>query len=287
MNTADDTVLREVLWHLRDCLEQLVLIGGWVPHVYRFYGGFEDWDGALALTEELDILVGSSDKPAAPKNIAEALVAAEFTPVGESGAVWARAADRGRRVEFLTPHRGPAATLGTVTEVDGQPGIAALMLEGLELLGRFTRTVEMPVQTSEGRLESVAVRVPTLGAYVVQKAATYPRRPGEHGSPGNPRKAKDILYLRDIMAGGAQVVGEMKGDLEVIAFDGWGTVMRTARNNLYRELGGGTSATLAEAAEILSERNRVPQDAAEADIRGHLTDLQEILATTLEQAGLA
>lgn len=288
MNAPDDTVLREVLWQLRDCLEQLVLIGGWVPHVYRWYGGFEGWDGGLALTEELDILVGApADKPADPNNIAEALAAAEFAPVGETGAVWAKATDPGQRIEFMTPHRGPAASLGTITAVEGEPGIAAVMLEGLELLAHFTRTVELPVQTSEEILESLAVRVPSLGAYVVHKAATYPRRPRDAGSPGNPRKAKDILYLRDIMAGGSHAVAEVERDLETIASDGRGTVMRTARNHLYRELDGGTSGAVAEAAEILSERDRVSQDAAEADIRGHLTDLHDVLVSTLEQAGLA
>jgi hypothetical protein len=287
MNVPEDAVLREVLWRLRDCLDQLVLIGGWVPHVYRFYGGFEDWDGGLALTEELDILVGSSDKPADPMNIADTLAAAGFTPVGEHGAVWENVADRGQRIEFMTPHKGPAASVGTVGAVEGQPGIAAVMLEGLELLDHFTRTVEIPVQAPESNLESLAVRIPLLGAYVVHKAATFPRRPGESGSPGKPRKAKDVLYLRDIMAGGVQPVTEMERDLETIAADRWGTVMRTARNNLYRELDGRASAALTEAAEILAERDRVSLDFAEADIRGHLTDLYEILAATLEEAGLA
>jgi hypothetical protein len=34
--------LRSVLWTLRDYLPDLVLIGGWVPHLHRRYGVFPE-----------------------------------------------------------------------------------------------------------------------------------------------------------------------------------------------------------------------------------------------------
>ncbi len=35
--------LRRVLWELRDYLPDLILIGGWVPYLYRRYGGLGTW----------------------------------------------------------------------------------------------------------------------------------------------------------------------------------------------------------------------------------------------------
>lgn len=34
--------VRAVLWELRDYLPDLVLIGGWVPHLHRRYGPFPE-----------------------------------------------------------------------------------------------------------------------------------------------------------------------------------------------------------------------------------------------------
>lgn len=44
-NNQSDTErpLRTILWELRPYLEDLVVVGGWVPYLYRHYGGFSDW----------------------------------------------------------------------------------------------------------------------------------------------------------------------------------------------------------------------------------------------------
>jgi hypothetical protein len=55
--------LRSVLWELRDYLPDLVLIGGWVPHLHRRYGGFPEWRGELSLTSSTSWWTG--DCPAA------------------------------------------------------------------------------------------------------------------------------------------------------------------------------------------------------------------------------
>jgi hypothetical protein len=50
----------------------------------------------------------------------------------------------------------------------------------------------------------IKVRVPTLGAYVVQKAATFTQRPTSEIDSAS-KAGKDIVYLRDVMAGGPKV----------------------------------------------------------------------------------
>jgi hypothetical protein len=64
--------LRSVLWTLRDYLPDLVLIGGWVPHLHRRYGVFPEWGGELSLTSELDVLVDRvlprGERPSLPES---------------------------------------------------------------------------------------------------------------------------------------------------------------------------------------------------------------------------
>lgn len=83
--------LRAVLWALRDYLPDLVLIGGWVPHLHRRHGPFPEWRGSLSLTAELDLLV-SRQLPAGERPLLrEVLIAAGFEqgPGSEVNAVWA------------------------------------------------------------------------------------------------------------------------------------------------------------------------------------------------------
>lgn len=59
MPEADDleAALTGILWELRPYLPDLVVIGGWVPYLYRAYGGFRRWNGRVTLTREVDVLV--------------------------------------------------------------------------------------------------------------------------------------------------------------------------------------------------------------------------------------
>lgn len=52
-----DVALAAVLWSLRSYLPELVLIGGWVPRLYRAHGGFTEWRSGLSGTMEVDVLV--------------------------------------------------------------------------------------------------------------------------------------------------------------------------------------------------------------------------------------
>src|SRR6478672_13333980 len=49
--------LHRILWTLRDYSAELIVIGGWVPHLYHKYGGFRGWTTGLSRTGEVDVLV--------------------------------------------------------------------------------------------------------------------------------------------------------------------------------------------------------------------------------------
>jgi hypothetical protein len=182
--------LRHALWSVRRFLPELVLIGGWVPYIYRRYGGFSEWGSGLSGTTELDLLVAPKDHADDGGTLADALRLAGFGPRAE-GAVW-ESPDPAARIEFMTIHRGTAANLGRVVPLH-HAGVGAIALRDLTLLGEFTTTVQLPVALVEGALQSVDLRVPTLGAYALNKGLTFPYRPAEPGEGASPRSGKDVL----------------------------------------------------------------------------------------------
>ena len=204
------------------------------------------------------------------------LRAAGFSPIDNAAAVWLSDAAGKQRIEFMTPHRGTARSQGRITAVEGRPGIGAVSLDGLQLLGRFTRKLALPLRLPDGRLEVVRVTVPTLGAFLVGKALTFMRRPADVDSPGHPKGAKDLLYIRDVMAAGPGVVAAVEADLAAIVASEEPSV-ESAASNVYLALHGEASKYLQEAAAMLAERELIQMTAAQRDLEGHITDLLEIL----------
>jgi hypothetical protein len=266
--------LRHALWSVRRFLPELVLIGGWVPYIYRRYGGFSEWGSGLSGTTELDLLVAPKDHADDGGTLADALRLAGFGPRAE-GAVW-ESPDPAARIEFMTIHRGTAANLGRVVPLH-HAGVGAIALRDLTLLGEFTTTVQLPVALVEGALQSVDLRVPTLGAYALNKGLTFPYRPAEPGEGASPRSGKDVLYLRDLMAAGDEVVDQISGDIAAIRSGGYETDVERARSNVYLLLHGELRRHIARAAEILREREGTHQTEAESNVAGHLTDFFELL----------
>lgn len=277
---AGEQGLRHVLWSLRAFLSDLVLIGGWVPHLYRRYGGFAEWRAELSGTTEVDLLVARRLTRGDEATLPEALRRSHFEERA-AGAVW-EGGDPEARIEFMTPHQGTAESRNRVIPVEGQEGLGAIALDGLSLLRDFTTVLHLPAGRSEGVSRSVQVRVPTLGAYLVNKALTFTNRPVEPGEGVSPKRAKDILYLRDLMAAGDEVVGRIEADVDDIATTAWRKDIERASSNVYLLLNGALRRYLTEAAEILTERERLPLATAEADLEGHLRDLREVLVEATE-----
>jgi hypothetical protein len=156
-------------------------------------------------------------------------------------------------------------------------------LTGLELLARHTNTMTVPVGDFDGQLQDVAVRVPLLGAYVVNKGATVlGRRP--HASGFNPKQAKDLVYVHDVLAASDVIRRRIESDIRRLWQNRAKTsierrAIRTASNSLALVLGG-TLGVVALAAQELGTREGLTRVDAEARIRGRLTDLLEILLDT-------
>ena len=187
--------LRRILWALRDYLDDLMVIGGWVPHLYRRYGGFAEWRSDLSRTAEVDVLVPATLVPGGRPLVSALLHDAGFRPAteGNSAAVWENDPATGERIEFLVQHQGTARQIGRPRSLLGQERLAAIPLTDMDLMMRHTTTLHIPVTIASG--ESVlAVRVPTLGAYIATKATTFAKRQPvlvEGRASTNPKAAKD------------------------------------------------------------------------------------------------
>ena len=72
--------LFRVLGVLKPYLDDIVLIGGWVPHLYRRFGGFRDWKGEISLTSEVDILVPEAMPPSGRSTLPKTLESAAVHP---------------------------------------------------------------------------------------------------------------------------------------------------------------------------------------------------------------
>lgn len=273
--------LLEILWRLRPYLTEIVVIGGWVPHLYRRFGGFRTWKAELSLTGEVDALV-SRDLPAGARPpIASLLSEAGFRPVTRvpAPAVWANNPEVGEKIEFLVDHSGPFRTVGRVQAVGEQPGLGAVALDGLWFLYQHVVTLDVFARPTGVGTERLQVRMPRLGAYVINKGMTFSRRQELAEGP-NPKRAKDLLYIRDVMAAGDEVVGRIAGDVRAIVTSDRRSkrYARHAANNLRLLAAGTWGAELSEAGRMLVERAPgTSLEAAIADLRGHITDLSDVL----------
>ena len=275
---ALEQALRRVLWRLRPYLGELTLIGGWVPHLYRRYGEFASWRSRLSRTGEVDLIVGSQRTTTERPPLATLLADAGFeSKDGSGGAIWANDPASGEKIEFFAPHVGTHRDIGRPRPVPGQAGIGAIALTDLELLQAHTRRLQVPVAIDGEQPATLDVRVPTLGAYLVTKAATFFKRTAGPVTAGGGSRTKDVLYVRDVMAAGPDVAARVELDVEEIRRTGASAVdyLRYASNQL--SLLSGAHPILVAAAEELAVRDHMDVGRARHDLLGHVQDFRDIL----------
>jgi len=131
--------------------------------------------------------------------------------------------------------------------------------------------VVVPRKLPSGGRPSVA---DILGAFALNKANTFSLRGGEDRPA---KSAKDLLYLRDIMAAGERARTTLEADLDAMLGSAKSRQVRDYIRRGVVHLKNVASKFHAPTAEILSERDGADSAAARADVQGHLTDLVELL----------
>lgn len=265
--------LTQVLWSLREHLGHLILIGGWVPYLHRRYGAIPDWRTDPIFTTELDFMIETRGVGDAGGRLPDVLRAAGFRPVGDGPAVVWRREGEPERIEFFVEHRGSGRDLGSVRNLGG--GLGALSLHGLRLLAESTVCLDLPLgrATEDGGV--LAVPVPRLGAFVVQKADSFPRRREDV------KQVKDLFYLVEIAAAGDRVQEHIAREAGAIA-DARGPddpALTAARHNLAAVVrpGGSLRRLLTPLAEMVAARYHLQPPEARARTAGFLQDVLEIL----------
>lgn len=258
-------VLRRVLMPLRPYLEDVVLIGGWVPFLYLDRVG-----RVTSQTIEADILVPAELPPRGRPTLAESLQEAGFSR-GSGGAVWRGRVEEGEQIEFLVSHEGIAVREGTTRAIPGHAGVGAVSLSGLWVFLEWNRPI--PIAGTP----AMQVTVPRCGVFVANKANTFSHRPVDGGR--YLRAGKDLLYLFDLMGGGTQLLDEIRRDLAEFSDAG-----RKERLYLERALShakllgaGGFRNRLTAASEILMVREGISAGEAEVWMRARMGLLVSVL----------
>jgi hypothetical protein len=281
-----EPALWRILWELRPYLDQVVIIGGWVPYLYRRYGGFASWTAGFSLTAEVDVLVDrplpSGDRPTIP----EILHASGFRPTTDvgGGAVWLGDVAAGEKIEFLVPHTGTGRQLGMIVPIAPQGGMHAISLPGLELLRRHRRSLRIPLPTAGGdELEvwgAVARRVRGQQGIHVHAAAVSRGRREQEARQGPPVPARR-------RRGGRRSDGARRGrpagdEARQDGGDAHPGCREHAATRRLRQPGKG----IPQAAAMLREREpSFSEAAALSDLRGSLADLLDVLGEALDGRG--
>lgn len=281
--TDDFRPLLRACLALKPFLAEVVVIGGWVPALYARYGGL-DWQGRLSRTQEADILT----LPPLPRvegvlTLDSLLREHGFQPrvQSELATVWESEMMNGEGIEFLTPRIGPVKRQAAVRLGD-HGVVAAMPIDDVQILARNTTTFSVPLRATDNPGGSLEIRVPTLAAYVVNKAATFPKRQSLAGEFANPKQAKDLVYLRDVMAAGAKTIGHLESSLKQLRHAGRPEIALVTKahsnlNLLLAKTRPGWPGLPRLAAQQVTERDGGALPEREAELRGYLADLCALL----------
>ena len=263
---ADPTRRISVLRALGPYLEDIVLIGGWVPTLYQRYGGFPEWESGLALTEEADVLLPSDADAKGRKPLAEILEAADFEPLvsGEPAAVWrSRGADRDR-IEFRA--RPPRDRETGRSPADRRRPNGSRRHWSSAAPG----ACGLHARSASGRRSPICRG---LGARADAGCVCPPEGGELRGPSGSHKRARTLAHLRDIMRGGTLVLSQVKQDIDAVLRDG-GTepTVSEARGAVRELLQQRPRAMFAAAVREVSERERITDpEVAAADLMAHFS----------------
>lgn len=273
-----DSLLIPILHKLAAHSEGFLIIGGWVPQLYRRADGATSWKVTPLQTTELDVLLtGEHDASAvAGGSLATTLREIGFTPSGdpESTTVWERDIARGERIELFVDHPGTWADAHTTVSLGESGELRALALPGLRVLRDYSAVLRITIPAAKSSQESIDVRAPDLGIFALHKGEVFFRR------PDNARKVKDLHYIVDLMQSGDRPVDRIEQDISRYCTEGGAAarLARLARNNVALLTNKDRLHPLLELlGEAIGERHGTTSDSGSARALGLLEDFLELI----------
>lgn len=169
-------------------LDEIVIVGGWVPFLYNRYGQMSS-PHPLLRTMDIDVVVPRRVKERGRLTIDELLLRAGYEARiygSDVPVVKYELASPVTEIEFITPEIGkPGKAVLTV-----QRGLTAQALRYVQILLENTKKIKIS-DTMYGSDISLVVTVPLPGAFIYQKGLTL--------SPGSrrpsPKVSKDLYYI--------------------------------------------------------------------------------------------
>jgi len=194
--------LLKTLGILKPYLKEIVIVGGWVPPLYRRYGQMPSRHPSVR-TMDIDVAVPRRLDEGRRPTIDELLSSAgyEMRIYGSDiSVVKYELSSPVAEIEFLTPEVGrpgrPALTV--------QRGLSAQALRYLQILLENTREIEVK-DTLSSLTVNLAVRVPSPGAFVYQKGLTLSRR--------HSKVPKDLYYIFDLLDSSAELLDSILAEI--------------------------------------------------------------------------
>ena len=185
---TDPASLFRMLGVLLPYLDEIVIVGGWVPFLYDRYGQMSSRHPLLR-TIDIDLVVPRRVKEHGRPTIHDLLSRAGYkarVSASEVPVVKYELESPATEIEFLTPEIGKP---GKAT-LDVQRGLTAQALRYLRILPENPKRIEIR-DTIDGSDIDLVVKVPSPGAFVYQKGLTLSR-----GSRRSPAKiSKDLYYI--------------------------------------------------------------------------------------------
>ncbi len=187
---------------LKPYLKDIVIVGGWVPLLYRRYGRIPSRHPSVR-TMDIDVAVPRRLKQSGRQTIDELPSSAGYKPRvygSDVSIVKYELESPVTEVEFLTPEVGhPGEATITV-----QRGLPAQALRYLQIL--LDNTMEIDISdTVSGLHVSSAVKVPSPGAFVYQKGLTLSNR--------RAKVSKDLYYIFDLLDSSAELQGSIAAEI--------------------------------------------------------------------------
>jgi len=173
---------------LKPYLKDVVIVGGWVPLLYRRYGRIPSRHPSVR-TMDIDVAVPRHLKESGRPTIDELLSSAGYKARvygSDVSIVKYELESPVTEIEFLTPEVGrPGKATATV-----QRGLPAQALRYLQIL--LENTMEIDINDTVSGLDiSSVVRVPSPGAFIYQKGLTLSHR--------RAKVSKDLYYIFDLL----------------------------------------------------------------------------------------
>jgi hypothetical protein len=174
---------------LEPYLDGVVVVGGWVPTLYRRYAGVPARHPAL-FTRDIDVVVPAR-LPKRGRPLIDELLRRAGYEARVSGSEMGEATkyelqSPTTEVEFLVPEVGPPGPTSRAV----QKGLTAQALRYLSILLENTQRLQVR-DSLEGLDLELTVCVPSPAAFVYQKGLTLEHRRG--------KEAKDLYYIFDFL----------------------------------------------------------------------------------------